>query len=283
MKPLLADAHLHLFSRGYLGSNGALTVSGEAEIDAYETYRARFAIRAGLVIGYEADGIDPGNNAYIRSLAASRPWMHTLAYVSTQNSDGAIVRDLLTAGHAGIVVYVPDAAHAEHVANWPTEIWDALDSAHALVSFNARPEATAILGPLLRRLGHNTRFLFSHLGLPGRYAAAPSKTEAAARIRRLLDISDMPNVFVKISGMYAASDPPTAWPHEAAGPFISVLLDRFGPKRCLWASDFSPALEFVSFADTIAVPWLHTLKPDGRENVMGGNLLRMLDRSATAA
>jgi len=279
MAPLLADAHLHLFRDGYRGSHGARTVPDGTEIAAYENYRARFEIRAGLVIGYEADGIDPGNNAYIRGLASTRPWLHTLAYVdpATASTEGVIA--LLAAGHVGIAVYAPGPDEAAAIVAWPAALWAALDSARAIVSFNARPEAIAVLGPFLRTAGANTRFVFSHLGLPGRHATAPSKTEAAARIRRLLDISDMKNVFVKISGMYAVSDPPSAWPHEAAGPFISVLLDRFGPGRCLWGSDFSPALEFVSFSDTIAVAWLHTLKPEARENVMGGNLLRLLDRS----
>jgi predicted TIM-barrel fold metal-dependent hydrolase len=78
------------------------------------------------------------------------------------------------------------------------------------------------------------------------------------------------------SGLYAVSDPPDAHPHEAAGPFVHLLLDRFGPARCLWGSDFSPAPEFVSFAETAAIPWLDRLDREEREQVMGGSLLELL-------
>lgn len=282
MNAYLADAHTHLFPAGYRGSNGALTVTGKPEIEAYEAYRARYDIRAALVIGYEADGIDPDNNRYVRSLASSRPWMHTLGYVVADAADLPVIDALLSTGHMGIAVYVPDTEHAIRVAAWPAAVWTALDRAHAVVSFNARPEAIAILGPRLRTLGPNIRFVFSHLGLPGRYAEPPSRAEAETRIRGLLDIADLQNVLVKVSGLYAVSDPPRAWPHEAAQPFVAALLDRFGPDRCLWGSDFSPALEFVSFADTIDVSWLQGVGSDGLEKVMGGNLVRMLSRAEGA-
>ncbi len=90
----------------------------------------------------------------------------------------------------------------------------------------------------------------------------------------------MPNVFVKISGLYAISVPEHGYPHAAAGPFIDAVIERFGVARCLWASDFPPALDLVSFAQTIDNPLLGGLAPAERDAVMGGNLLRLLGRAA---
>src|SRR5690606_23944877 len=114
MSPPLADAHLHLFSRGFPGRTGRPVLGRDPEIEAYEAFRAAHGIAAGLVVGYEADGIDPDNNRYIRALAAERPWLATLAYVEAAPAPSAeSASALLQDGHAGLAVYLRDAAAAE--------------------------------------------------------------------------------------------------------------------------------------------------------------------------
>jgi predicted TIM-barrel fold metal-dependent hydrolase len=272
----LADAHFHLFSRGMPSTRGDRILGDASEIAVYESYRKAFGIAAGLAIGYEADGIDPHNNQYIRSLAAERPWLATVAYAAPAPAlQPASASGFLDDGHAGIAIYVPDAAVGASITAWPTETWRLLGARRAIVSLNARNPAIAALAPLVEREASCT-FLFSHLGLPGRFSLRPTIAQAAERLEPLLRFADMPHVFVKISGLYAVSDPAHGYPHDAAAPFVDVLLSRFGPSRCLWASDFSPALEYVSFAQTVSNPWLGHLTTEERDQVMGGNLLRLL-------
>jgi predicted TIM-barrel fold metal-dependent hydrolase len=114
--------------------------------------------------------------------------------------------------------------------------------------------------------------------MPGRYAAPPAVADAAERLAPLLALARLPHVLVKVSGLYAISDPAHEYPHAAAAPFVDLVLDHFGPSRCLWGSDFSPALDFVSFAQTASNRWLDRLREDERTAVMGGNLLRLLGR-----
>ena len=274
-----ADSHLHIFSRGFPGTAGRNVLGEDPEIEAYEALRQAYGIVAGLVVGYEADGIDPDNNRYIRTRAAERPWMATVAYVDPSEPPlPAKVEALLNEGHAGIAVYLPNAAASVATAAWLSETWRVLGDRRAILSLNARPEAMADLMPVVRRQSECT-FLFAHLGLPGRHSVAPGAAEAADRIAGLLSLAELDHVMVKISGLYAVSDPPHAYPHAAAAPFIDLLLDRFGPSRCLWGSDFSPALEFVSFAQTLSNPWLDRLTASERNQVMGGNLIELLDRS----
>ena len=82
---------------------------------------------------------------------------------------------------------------------------------------------------------------------------------------------------MKFSGLYGVSDPAHDFPHAAAQPFVDLLLDAFGPARLFWGSDFSPALDYVSFAQTADVRPLAGCSPDEVAEVMGGNLLRLLD------
>jgi predicted TIM-barrel fold metal-dependent hydrolase len=272
----LADSHLHIFSRGFPGAGGRPVLGADPEIDAYEARRRDHGIAAGLVIGYEAGGIDPDNNRYIRSLASAHPWMATLAFVDPRTGAGPDeIARRLEEGHLGIVGYVPDAGTAAAVASWPEATWRQLDARGAMVSLNATPAGTPGLRNIVARYG-GCRFLFSHLGLPGRYPEPPSMGQAGARIAALIELAAFDNVMVKISGLYAVSDPAHGYPHAAAAPFIALLLERFGPSRCLWASDFSPALEVVSFPQTVSIPWLDGLAPAERDQVMGGNLLGLL-------
>ena len=279
---MLADSHLHLFSHGFPGPGGRPLLGRELDVNAYEALMAAHGIGVGLVVGYTADGIDPGNNDNIRALADDRPWMATAAYVETAPApDASALAAFLDAGHAGIAVYATDAGRADAVAAWPRETWAVLADRGAIVSFNARPEAMPSLAPIVAR-EEGIRFLFSHLGLPGRHPEVPTASAAEARLAGLLALAGRQNVHVKVSGLYAISDPAHFYPHPAALPFVDAVLDRFGPERCLWGSDFSVALEFVSFMQTLSIPWLDQLSGEERRAVMGGNLLRLLGRRAPA-
>lgn len=273
---MLADAHLHLFSQGYGVPLIDTRLGGLSDIAAYEGFRQAHGIVAGLVVGYEADGIDPENNSYLRHLAPGREWLHSLAFRAVRATpDAAWVSARLAEGHRGLAIYLPDAAAAQALADWPTEVWHVLDDNAALVSLNARPEATALLGPVIAA-APGCRFLFSHVGLPGRHAAPVPPRALQDRLRPLLALADLDNVFVKVSGLYAISDPPDLWPQTAAAAFVSQALAVFGPGRCLWGSDFSPALEHLTFDQTVEVLSGHPLTAEEAALVKSGNLLRLL-------
>ena len=270
----LADAHLHLFRHGFPDRNGRPVLGAASEVDAYERLREKHHIAGGLLIGYEADGIDLDNNAYLRSLAATRPWLASLAFLPLAPAPSLErIARLFDAGHIGVAVYLPDAAAAETFCAWPPAVWAAFDRHRAILSLNARPEATALLRPLVETLGQ-CPVLFSHLGLPGRHASPPSAAQAERRIGGLLELARSPNVSVKISGLYAIGA--AAPPHASAQPFVDAVLDSFGPERCLWGSDFSPSLEWMDFEDTFATSCLETLTAAEQEAVMGLNLMKLL-------
>jgi L-fuconolactonase len=269
----IADAHVHFFRGGYRRP-GLPSLFGDGELRAYEALRVAHEIELALAIGYEAGAIDPGNNAHLRDLAASRDWLKTLAFVPPDPPPSpSSLESLIEAGHAGLAIYALDEGQAEAVPRWPPDGWRALESRRAIVSFNSRPEAIARLGPLIARWP-GIPFLFSHLGLPGVVAPAG----IAGRLKPLLGLAPLPNVHVKISGLYAASAPPHAYPHESARDIVRTILDAFGPARCLWASDFAPAMEFVSFPQTLAGPGCDELGEDERRGVFHDNLARLLAR-----
>jgi L-fuconolactonase len=249
---------------------------GEGELQAYDALRIHHDIDLALAIAYEGDGGDPDNNAHLRRLARSRDWLKTLAFAAADaRPDPVTIEGWLEAGHSGLAIYALDRAGAEAVLNWPEDTWRRLQARRAIVSFNSRPEAIAILAPLVARWSE-VAFLFSHLGLPGIIPTDELLETTRERLQPLLTLTPLPNAHVKISGVYATSDPAHAYPHAAARGAIACVLEGFGPHRCLWASDFAPALEYVSFPQTLDWPGHQRLTEEERRLVFGENLRRLL-------
>jgi len=280
---MIVDSHLHLFRSGYgRFTRRGFPFPGLSDLEAYEALRSQHEVGAGLVVGYEAEGIDPSNNSYVRDLAADHPWIHSVAFLHpTSKPDAAQIASLFAAGHCGIALYLPDEDAAKALDAWPTEAWQFLSDARAIVSLNARPEATRHIRPLVER-ARGCQFLFSHLGLPGRYPVQPTRDEAAGRLGDLLDLAGCPNVGVKLSGLYAIDPLP---PHRTAQPFVELLFERFRSADLHWGSDFSPALDYVSFDETIELTFLGHLEPAVRKLVLGQSLASKLRsvRSKAAA
>lgn len=273
----IADSHLHLFANGFHPETPR-PAEAKSDVETYERLRVQFGIEAGLVVGYQGENIDPQNNGYVRSLALKRDWMATLAFVPAWPPPRpAEIHRYIQSGHFGVCLYVRSMEEAGAICRWPSELWKTLENYSAIVSVNASPEAIGGLRRLVERFSACT-FMFSHLGLPGRFASPPAIQEARARIDPLLSLSVMSSCYVKISGLYAISDPPNRYPHAAATPFIELLLEAFTPSRCMWGSDFSPSLAHVTFDRTLHVKQLEGLAPSDRNLVMGETLLRLLGR-----
>ena len=95
-------------------------------------------------------------------------------------------------------------------------------------------------------------------------------------------MADLPNALVKISGFYGTSDPPHAYPHHGGARAVRSIIDAFGSARCLWGSDFAPALDFVSFPQAMHWPGIDDLSGPARDAIMRGNLARLLQKTNAA-
>ncbi|MFY1653917.1 amidohydrolase family protein [Solwaraspora sp. WMMB762] len=291
-----ADAHLHLFADGYPGRYGR-SPSGGQEISIYQDIRREHGISRALVVGYEGEPRFAGNNHYLASLAAVHEWLAPVAYLHSGGPKPGAHRDdhidpiesggrrgqtgdtapghWLAAGFVGFAAYLGDRDSADWFADWLTRHTATVNRAHCLLSVNAVPAAVARLGPALAAVGDCT-VLFSHLGLPGRQPAPPAPSTAAAILAPLGELARLPHVGVKVSGLYAVSDPPYDHPHAAARPFVEQLIEWYGPQRLYWGSDFPPCLDHVSFAQTLDPVGLAGLSAGERADVAGRNLLRAL-------
>jgi predicted TIM-barrel fold metal-dependent hydrolase len=270
---------MHLFADGYVGVHGSSPARGD-ELAAYEALRREHGIERALLLGYEGEPPYRGNNAHVLALARGRSWLTPLVYlpVSLPPSASAL-QEFRAAGARGFVLFAYGAAEAEALGEWPAATLAELRDQQAIISVNADIPAIASLAPALGEFD-GCSMLFSHLGEPGRFASAPDSAEARARLAPLLALAAHDRVHVKFSGLYGMCEPPDRFPHEPARPFVEVLLDEFGPARLLWGSDFTPALDYVSFAETTDVGLLSSCSTAEVAQVMGANLVRLVDAHA---
>jgi len=240
MKFPLADSHIHFFAQGYPGRYGALFPRG-GEVVMYERIRRIHSIERALVVGYEGGPWAVGNNRYVAKLVKSHPWMTPLAFAPSKDEPTATrLNAWWRQGFAGLSIYVTTAAEARRVAKWSSSVVDALNAKRAIISVNVPSRLVGTLRPFFERL-NETRILISHLGLPGAMATASRELEP------VLALADLPHLGVKYSAAYACN----AYPHPGLSEILQALHDRFGPSRLYWGSDFSPALDDVTFSQTI--------------------------------
>ncbi|MFC4224257.1 amidohydrolase family protein [Lysinibacter cavernae] len=255
-----ADSHIHLFEHGFGGD-----LAPGQELAQYESLRERHAISHSLVVGYEGNAAFAGNNDYVLGLGESRDWLHPLVYLDPQrplSSAEALAK--LDAGAAGFSLYL---AGNDHGAFGP-DFWASVAGhGNVILSVNGTAAACSDLlaGGLLSR---DIRVLVSHLASPGVALAGAGLTRYRAAIATL---AATPNVGLKLSGLYDA-DP--VYPHNSIAPLALEALDRFGPERMLWGSDFAPGLSTVTADELFGVPgWLaEQLTPSELSLVLHANL-----------
>jgi predicted TIM-barrel fold metal-dependent hydrolase len=273
-----ADAHIHLFKGGYHAEYGG-GWARENELECYDALRQKHQIARALIVGFEGAPQFAGNNRNLASWGKKHSWMAPLCYVNCQRIPSATT---LRDPFVGLALYINTEDDIDKLTKWPPRFYEVFNSRQAIISINTTPQMLQKLAPFVARM-ENCPILISHLGLPGRFVKSPGKRLTAAALDPLLALAKFRNVNVKISGLYAISDPAYDFPHRSASPLLRGIYDAFGPRRLMWGSDFSPCLEHISFVQAVqALEILNEVNLGWPEKEMqqirGGNLLRLLGK-----
>ena len=273
-----ADAHLHLFRQGYASRYGAAWANPR-EVELYEAFCHVHGIEHGLVVGFEGKPEFRGNNRDLSAWAKKHSWITPVAFLADRKTPTQkLFENWHRLGFAGIALYVMNPLQAEQLSNWPNSAFQFLNQHSQIVSINAVPASLEKLQSFLSRL-EQCAVLISHLGLPGPFTKVLSRSETRKVLQPLRALAKLPQVGVKLSGLYAISEPTHAYPHQSAHSFVAEIFDTFGPRRLYWGSDFSPALEHVSFAQTIDVFFQFGWSDRDLQKIMHDNLVKVIHRS----
>jgi L-fuconolactonase len=117
------------------------------------------------------------------------------------------------------------------------------------------------------RANPGMRFVVDHIAKPN-----IKEGEIEPWASRMRPLADYPNVWVKVSGMITEADW-DRWEPSDLVPYVSRLLEWFGPKRLMFGSDW-PVCELAGTYDRVydaAVYALGSITADERAAIFGGN------------
>lgn len=276
----LADAHIHLFRRGYAARYGP-AFARTNELQLYAAMRQEHGIGRALVVGYEGDRAFAGNNNDLATWRSRNDWIAALAYCHAARPPSLADLQKRRRSFVGIALYAMSPEIAQALCAWPMPVTDWLAAHRSIISINVRAQFLPMLREFLRRLD-GCAVLLSHLALPGSFRKPPTRAAARRIYVNVRATAAMPWVGVKVSGLYAISRPSHDYPHRSAHPFTQQAYDAFGPRRLYWGSDFSPSLEHVSFAQTIDAVKQAPIPARDLPAIMGGNLVKIIRRAEDA-
>ena len=274
-----ADAHIHLFEGGFKGSFTARPGVTVDERALYASLAKEHGVTAALVVGYEGLDWAKGNNAHVGKLAAEHAWVRPVAFFDPAKPPTLdALEELRRDRFVGLSFYVFEDAGVKAVQAIDDHVWAWLDARRWIVSLNSKGAAIRGWEPVLER-HKNLRLTLSHLGLPKAVPAGttPDADQARAALAEVLALARFPGVAVKLSGFYAATEPGHDYPHRGAWPYVQALAEAFGIDRLLWGSDFTPAIDQLTFPQTFGLfAHMPFLTDADRARIEGANLLARL-------
>jgi len=272
---LTIDAQVHAYERNHPGRpwHAALTgppeVTGDqmvAEMDAIGVDGA-ILVSAFTMYRYDASyaiavqkrhpdrfavvkPVDPGNPAVAEVIAE---WKRTPGAVAARMllARGGLAED---AADSGLNRVLAEAARLSLPLN--LHIAGRLDQGIALI-----------------RRHPDTQVVIDHLGLVQPHLP-PVPKEPWAELPKVLALAKLPNVAIKISGACTLSHEP--FPYTDIWDPVCRIIDAFGIDRCLWGTDWTRAVKFLTYAQGVdAFRATDRISDSDKAKLMGGTLARV--------
>ena len=273
---LTIDAQVHAYERDHPGRPWAAVLAGPPEVTGDDMVAAMDAVgvdgallispftmyRYDASYALEVHAAHPGRFGLVKPVDPADPAVaETVAEWAAL--DGTVgVRIMLAYGasddpnDAGIERTLKAAAR--HALPVNVLCWDRLDQVAGLASRNP-----------------DTSLVIDHLGLRQPFEPPPP-AEPFADLPKLLQLAEYENVAVKITGACTLSHQP--FPYTDIWEPLGRIFDAFGIGRCMWGTDWTRAVNLLTYEQGVAAFRLNERLSDGeRAALMGGTLQRMYD------
>ncbi|WP_144107407.1 amidohydrolase family protein [Paraburkholderia sp. BCC1886] len=240
------DCHCHAFDPGrfpyrddtaYRPAQQEVGTSAQL-IRVMDAYGVRHALLVGPTSGYRTD-----NRCLLDALQTYPERFRGIAVV-----DNHIRRDeLAVLREAGVIgVAFNPAMEGVDLVLSAGELFAALADLEMIAQVQVAGDQMAVLGPWLAR--QPATLLVDHCGRPQTAAGL-----GQAGFQALLRLADTGRATVKLSGWQKYSQAPH--PYEDTWPYVHELLRTFGPRHCVWGSDwpFLRAPERLDYGPLLAL------------------------------
>ena len=123
------------------------------------------------------------------------------------------------------------------------------------------------------RRNPDTQVVIDHIGLQQPFEP-PHLANPWGDLANLLALAALPNVAVKITGACTLTQ--QAWPYADIWDPLWRIFDAFGLDRCLWGTDWTRAVELLTYRQAVdAFLTTPRLSDADRAKLMGGTLQRV--------
>ncbi len=275
---LMIDAQVHAYERDHPGRPWAAVLTGPDEVTGDDMIAAMDAVgvRGALLVSaftmyqYDASYAVSAQAAHPDRFAVIKPVDHTDAAVGGTIADWAAMD-----GTVAIRVFMnegtstdPDdpgingvlAAAARHGLPVNLMCWGRLDQVAGLAANNP-----------------NTRLIIDHLGLQQPFDP-PAPPTPFAGLADVLNLAKFENVAIKITGACTLSH--EAFPYNDIWDPLGRIFDAFGFARCMWGTDWTRAVNLLTYEQGVTPFRLTDRLSDGdRADLMGGTLQKIYNWS----
>ena len=245
----IIDAQVHAYERNHPGRPWHAVLHGPPEVTGADMVKAMDAVGvdgAILVSAFTMYRFDVSyavsvRNAYPDRFALVKPVdpndpsvAETIA--DWQATPGAVAIRIMMRGDVSADPADPGINHVLATAakrDVPVNLlcWGRLDQVHELARRNP-----------------DTRLVIDHLGLQQPFEP-PRMDNGFTELPKLLALAAFPNIVVKITGACTLSR--NEYPYSDIWEPLARIFDAFGMQRCLWGTDWTRAVELMTYAEGV--------------------------------
>lgn len=271
---LTIDAQVHAYERDHAGRPWFDVLAGPPEVTGDDMVAAMDAVGVDGAILVSPWTMSRYDESYALEVRAAHPGRFGLVK-PVDPTDPAVAETIAEwaamQGTVGIRIMLRQGASGDPDDPGINRVLAAA-ARHALpVNFSCKGR----LGQVEKLAAKNpgTRLVVDHLGLE-QPRVPPAPTEPFGELPKLLKLAQYENVAVKISGACTLSHEP--FPYGDLWDPLGRVFDAFGFGRCMWGTDWTRAINLLTYEQGVA-PFRLTdrLSDDDRAELMGRSLQRI--------
>ena len=268
--PAVIDAQVHAYERDHPGRpwravlHGPPEMTGDAMVAAMDDVGVDGAILVSPWTMYRFDA------SYAIEVQASHPGRFGLVKpIDTRSSDitETVTEWARQPGAVGVRIMMVPAVSTDAADPGLNEVLTAAGNVGLPLNLLcwARLEQAAELA----RRHPDTRVVIDHLGLQQPFEP-PCPPDPFGELDSVLALADLDNVAIKITGACTLSA--QQYPYADIWEPVSRILERFGVERCMWGTDWTRAVELLTYAEGVnSFREASVFTDSERESLMGGS------------
>jgi L-fuconolactonase len=272
---LIIDAQLHAYERDHPGRPWHAVLTGPPEAPGNRTVAV--LDEAGvdgaiLVSAFTMYRYDPSYAVEVRNRYRNR-----FALVRPVDPANPAVAEVIaewkrTPGAVGVRMLLVRSGLAEDAAD-PGLNRVLKEAARLSLPVNLHIAGRLDQGIELIRRNPDTQIIVDHLGLVQPHVP-PKPSEPWAELPKVLTLAKLPHVAMKITGACTLSLEP--FPYNDIWDPVCRMIDAFGIDRCLWGTDWTRAVKFLTYKQGVdAFRVTDRISDSDKAKLMGGTLTRI--------